>query len=235
MKSSSRNSTISRIKYESERITACEKTCHSCRVLYLHIINAVDIGLGISLLAFTVYLFDILGSKFSDEQAAWVGWCTGSLGLLLFGTAMLSLMASLTPGCRCAIIPSNYLSLITFLYSLALAIISLVKKGNFFDYIEDAGLDENQTNTVKSWYSVISFSLLGVAVIQLIRIILSLSFREHALRIDNDFKVSLLEDQRIYEEKSSTSKVEKGEKYRNLKEYYRAKYNSSNPNSPYAS
>lgn len=224
MKASSRGSVTSRIRYASERITSCEKTCYSCRLLFLHLINTIDIALGLSLLSFTIYLFHALGSKFSDEKAAWVGWCSGSLGLLLFITAMLSLLASLTPGCRWTIIPSNFLSLIAFVYALVLAILSLVKKSRLFDYIDDSDLNDNQTNTIKTWYSVISFSLLGIAVIQLIRILLSTSFREQALRVDNDFKVSLLEDQRIYEEKLSSGKVEKEKKYRDLKEYYRTKY-----------
>lgn len=212
----------------SARVSACERSCYAIRLLQLYVINFIDLSLGLSFLAFTTYLYTKLGSDFTDKDVAWVGWCTGALGILLFIVSMLSLMAVLTPGCRCSMVPSNYLAIVVFIYIVGLAVASIAKQEQFFDYLNHTDLSDNEVQTIKHWYTAISFTLLGMSIIEIWRLLLSLNFRDQALRVDTEFKQLLLEEERAYEEKSAANKDARESKYKDLREHYRLKYSSPN-------
>ena len=69
------------------------------------------------------------------------------------------------------------------------------------------------------------YAVFVMAGLQIYKIFLSRGFREKALRIDGEFERLLHQEDKAHKERIETREKERQEKYNDLRQYYRNKYN----------
>ena len=216
--------------YSSSRVTGCEKCCSGITVCTLALFNAIDFLIGIVLISFGVFLeIKIKFSTHLDE--AWLCWSILLLGILLLLTCCLSSCAVSSPSCRWASIPSAYIGLFVSVLSLALGVSALVLHKKIFSYIDNNGVELGLTakdiSFIENFYSIITYTLLGLFILEIIRYRYSVNFRETALRIDGEYDNLLAEEEKQWKDRFSTNKQVREEKYNDLKAYYKSKYSNN--------
>ena len=216
--------------YSSARVTGCEKCCSGITVCTLSLFNLIDLLIGIVLISFGVFLeIKIKFSTHLDE--AWLCWSILLLGILLILTCVLSTCAVTSSSCRWASIPSAYIGLFISVLSLALATSALILQNKIFKYIDnngdELGLTTKDITFIEQWYSVVSYTLLGLFILEIIRYRYSINFRETALRLDGEYDNLLAEEEKQWKDRFSTNKQVREEKYNDLRDYYKSKYNNN--------
>jgi hypothetical protein len=218
------------MKDEKTPLSCCEKCCFRFNNCNLQILNFIDICLGGASIYVAVYLYTKLKDNFIDSNTGWLAWCLIIIGMLLLLVSLLSFCA-VTSKCRCAISPAKYLCLLLSALCFATGIAAIALHNKVFNYLNDngdeIGLSTSDINEIKQYYDIVSYTLLGMCILELIRFKLSQGFITNARRIDGEFDNLLSNDYIAWDEKINTNKVAREEKYKNLKEYYREKYKNN--------
>ena len=77
----------------------------------------------------------------------------------------------------------------------------------------ELGLTVKDINFIENWYSVVSYTLLGLFILEIIRYRYSINFRETALRLDGEYDNLLAEEEKQWKDRFSTNKQVREEKY----------------------
>lgn len=212
------------------KVSKFDKGCLSLATVIIQIFNLIDFVLGCALLAFTVYFYEIVGeTSFLNPHAAWAGWCCGCLGILLLFMSFMSLIGISSPGCRWAIVPTKTLSLIVTGFDIGLGAAFILKKKDFLDYVDSInGVTDKDMNILKSWYVVLNYAFFAMAVLEIVRYILSRHYREDAIRVDGEFAALLTEDDNMWRQRLATNQAAREDKYNDLRNYYKNKYARNN-------
>ena len=218
----------------SARVTGCEKTCLSLRVLQLQLFNLVDFVVGMVLGVFGFYLYGKLGpSSFTDIRIAWLEYLCLTLGVLLLTSSFLSFCAITNTNCRWAVIPSSYIGILVSILSLLLGslVLSLQKQTHNFlnDHGTSVGLSSSDIDVIEKWYVYMGYCLLGLCVVEFLRFRVSRGYREAALRADGEFDALLAEEDKQYADRYAVHKSQREEKYDGLRAYYKNKYTAAKP------
>lgn len=212
----------------SARVSQCDKCCFSLASFTLQIFNAVNFALGCVLLAYAVYLYEVLGMDLTDPESAWFGWTAILLGALLLLESLTSFCAISTRGCRWAIHPSKILSGIIGVLSAVLGALGLALRKTNLNYIDDhqdsLGLTDKEVQTVKNWYLVMACSLLVLFLIEVARLVLSSGYDDTAVRMDGEFDALMAEEDQLWQERMDSNHTARKKKYKDLRAYYKAKY-----------
>lgn len=180
-----------------DRIGSCEKCYYRTKMFSVQFLNIMGFILGMLFISFTIYLFVLLGrTNFMNITIGWIGWCTGVLGVLYTLNTCMSAIALCCSCCRWCAVPASYLSLLLFIYCLAMGVASSIEQQPVFNYLNAKGISElNMTHeeiaTVKTWYSFIITAFYIMSFVELFRYILTVNLREQVLRIDNELDTLL--------------------------------------------
>ena len=167
----------------------------------------------------------------TTQLVSWVSIIVG--GLLLF-VALLSFCAISISNCRCAILPSGYLAILTAIGSLATGIIILSRQNKLFNYLdnhqEEIGLSSSDINTLKRWALFIGYCSFFEFISSLIRFFSKNALYSSLRKIDGAYENLLDEEIKIMDEKIDQNRENINLKYDGLREHYRTKYNRKDDN-----
>ena len=80
-------------------------------------------------------------------------------------------------------------------------------------------------STIYSYrYDVLGFMIFGIAIVEVLRVHASRHYRENIKRMDGEFDSLLAEEDRDYADKMERNRESRGEKYDNLRTFYKDKY-----------
>lgn len=214
----------------SARVTNCDKCCIRLSKWELHIINFMDFLFGVLLLSFGVKLFDKMGSQnFENGHVGWLCWLVTLLGVMLILCCLLS-VCGLTGGesYRCCVTPSAWLGVFVGVFSLITAGCVYGFKTDIYSSLNtqgsSLGLDPNEIADIKSWYVFIPWVLFGSFITEVLRFRASSHFRQNINKMDGEFDGLLAEEDRAYANKMANNSASREEKYSNLRQHYKSKY-----------
>jgi hypothetical protein len=189
-------------------------------------------SVGASLVAFCVFLYLKLGwEAISSMDISWLFWSALILGSALLTVSFLSFSSLASEGCRWAVLPSSYIAILAGIVSFSFGIALAAKEGIFSQFLRERGSDFNISNSdissAKFWYAVVTYCLIGLSVLQVIRFYLSESFFHYSSRVDGEFSALLEEEDQAWERTYQENKSARALQYEAKREYYRSKYSSA--------
>jgi hypothetical protein len=210
------------------KVTKCEWLCNCIHTISLQVFNIIDFILGLALITFAIFLQSKLGTEYSNIDTEWFAYGILGLGILLLLTTLFSFCSIVNSSCRFCASPASYLSFFIALLSATMATFALWKKSNIYDYLDDhykeIGLDSNDVDTIKTYYIYTAYALYGLCIIELLRSRASSNLREQQLRIDGEYDNLLNENDKQWANTLESNKIDRKEKYENLKNHYKTKY-----------
>lgn len=214
------------------RVTNTEKCCYSISTLYLQFVNVVDFFMGLIFIVFTIYLASKLGDNFGNVAVAWMGWSTLLVGSLLLILSSLSFCAVSSRECRCFVAPTDLLVVIIVLLCLVLGVLSVELHTLFVRYLDDHGasygLSEQDIDDIENWYWFIAFGFFVVLGLETLRFVFNRCFKNTVQRIDNEYEGLLEHENKQWNEKHADNQAQTEQKYRDLRAYYKNKYQRPN-------
>lgn len=220
-------------KYSTEppstfKVTKCEWLCNCIHTISLQIFNIIDFILGLAFITFGIFLQSKLGTDYSNIDTEWFAYCILGIGILLLLSTLLSFCSIVNSSCRCCASPAAYLSFLVAVLSVSIASFALWKKTSIFDYLnnhyKEIGLDSNDVDIIKAYYMYTAYALYGLCIIELLRSRASSNFREQQLKIDGEYDNLLDENDKNWANTLESNKIDRKEKYENLKKHYKTKY-----------
>lgn len=162
----------------------------------LHVINVVDVVVGVMLLTIALILFTNLGDKSSDFRNSWLAYFCLVLGSLLIVVAAFSAMGVCCACCRCSAVVSGYIAMAVGLVCFVLSIIFMAMKLLILEYFEkdgaSLGLSSTDITLTETWYVALDIGLFVVAALELIRYLASVKFAELSVKIDMEESTPLI-------------------------------------------
>jgi hypothetical protein len=213
----------------SAKVTSCEECCGAITSMQLHILNTLDLIIGVLVMVFGIYMYDKLGwDSFQHVDVAWLAWGCLFYGILIFFSALLGFCGTSSISCRCCVAPSSWLGIIIALLSVIFGIMCFALKKKFYAYIndehEDLGLSDHEVTTLKHYYSALGYFLMFVCILEIFRFRASRNFREYITRKDGEFDALLAEEEQQYAQRDALNAAHREDKYDNLRSYYKNKY-----------
>ena len=209
-----------------------DKIAGNCRSrldsIALVIYNVIDVTLGIFLILYGVYLFLKLKLKLHANQQTIFCLLILITGILLALTATCSFMAMTRSSCRYCIHVSKHMGIFVGSIAFGIGITACVEKKKTYQYIDenyaDLGMSESDRRFIESSYVFISYGLLLIAVEQALRQRASITYYDHAIGTDREYKLLEDRDEEEWRGKVESNKANRQDKYADLKQQYRQKY-----------
>lgn len=215
--------------YLSAKVGCCERCCLFLRKSNLVTLILVDLGFGAMLITFSCYLYTVLNKDFSNSHLAWMEWGCVIVGALLVLSAMTACCAVTSSSCRGIIVVSSYLSFLIAIFAVILATLSFILRKEVFEYFDNHSDEfdwsDEEKQRLETWYVLTACCLYASFILQVLRRLLSKGFRAAAERSDNEYVALMAEEEAQHQEKLVTSADERRQKYADLRDYYRTKYN----------
>jgi len=190
----------------------------------------LDFLLGLTLCAFGFMLFDKLGSQgMTNPSVSWLCWLSTLIGVLLLLSCFMSACGLNSSGsCRWCVTPSAYIGMLVGCMSLAMSVMVYAKKSTIYDHLNSSGgaygLAPDEVANIKAWYKWMGFVLLSSFLVEVMRCRASAHYRKNVSRMDGEFDALLAEEDKAYADKMSGNKSARAEKYDNLRDFYKQKY-----------
>jgi hypothetical protein len=217
----------------SAQIGCCERCCTHLQTFTLQTFNLLDFILGWGFVALGFYVCHEMGvQSYTNDKIAWVALACMIVGGLMVFVVFLSFVAITNVGCRCLSYPSGFFALMISIITLAVGIAACVREKDIYKYINEHavedGIPQDQVQLFKSFYQIIKYSMFALCVEQFVRFRASMTYRSAALRLDGEYDALLDEDQKKWNERVEYNRVNRQEKYSDLRSHYKDKYSTNN-------
>jgi hypothetical protein len=193
----------------------------------LWMMNIIDLMVGGSLVSVSIYLSVKLGNSASQSvEIAWIFWISLTLGAVLLFVTMLSFTAITTQRFRhsAAMLSCNigiFGGLLSFVFALVLA----AMQHFVIRYLENqSGLSSHDITTWKSSYEVVTYGLICISMMEILRYYLTERFVRFSRQIDSRFESLLSDEERNWQTKLTENKADRNQKYAGMKAFYKSKY-----------
>jgi hypothetical protein len=214
----------------SAKVASCDKCCIRLSGIQLQILNLVDLTFGVLMLWFGLLLYDQIGSSaFTNPHVAWLCWLSTLIGTFL-SLSVLMAACGLTggEGMRWCVTPSSYLGILVGILAALISIPVFTEKNDVFDHLNshgvEYGLTQPEIDHIESWYKFIGPILVLIFILQILRFRASNHYRNNIGKLDGEFEALLEEDDKAWADKLENNKVQREEKYNNLRDHYKNKY-----------